>query len=100
MEESRPHLNPNLTVEQLARQLGVAPRELSRAINQGFGQNFFEFVSGYRVAQARRLLEDAGSTTSILDVMYDAGFNSKSVFNTAFKKATGTTPSQYRSQRR
>lgn len=100
MEESRPHLNPNLTVEQLARQLGVAPRELSRAINQGFGQNFFEFVSGYRVAQARRLLEDAGSTTSILDVMYDAGFNSKSVFNTAFKKATGMTPSQYRSQRR
>ena len=99
MEESRPHLNPNLTVEQLARQLGVAPRELSRAINQGLGQNFFEFVSGYRVAHARLLLEDPGTTTSILDIMYEAGFNSKSVFNTAFKKATGMTPSQYRSQR-
>lgn len=100
MDETHPHLNPNLTVEQLARQLGVAPRELSRAINQGFGQNFFEFVSGYRLAQARHLLEDAGSTASILDIMYEAGFNSKSVFNTAFKKATGMTPSQYRSQRR
>lgn len=99
MEETRPHLNANLTVEQLARQLAVAPRELSRAINQGFNQNFFEFVSAYRIEEAKRRLDDAGNSASILNVMYDSGFNSKSVFNTAFKKATGLTPSQYRAQR-
>ncbi|MGL1835089.1 helix-turn-helix domain-containing protein [Rhodocyclaceae bacterium SMB388] len=99
MDEAGPHLNANLTVEQLARQLAVPPRELSRAINQGFGQNFFEFVSAYRVAEAKRRLEDGANTDSILNVMYDSGFNSKSVFNTAFKKATGLTPSQYRAQR-
>jgi AraC-like DNA-binding protein len=96
MSEAKPYLQSNLTVEQLARQLGTPPRELSRAINQGFGQNFFEFVSGYRVEEARRQLDDSSNTASILQIMYDAGFNSKSVFNTAFKRVTGMTPSQYR----
>lgn len=99
MEETRPHLNANLTVEQLARQLAVPSRELSRVINQGFSQNFFEFVSAYRIEEVKRRLDDAGNTASILNIMYDSGFNSKSVFNTAFKKATGLTPSQYRRQR-
>lgn len=99
MRDAKPYLHSNLTVEQLARQLKVHPRELSRAINQGFGQNFFEFVSGYRIAEARHLLADPAVTDNILQVMYAAGFNSKSVFNTAFKKATGLTPTQYRAQR-
>ena len=86
-------------MEQLARQLTVHPRELSRAINQGFKQNFFEFVGAYRVAEAKRRLSDPANTDNILQVMYEAGFNSKSVFNTAFKKATGMTPTQYRLQR-
>lgn len=96
MAEARPHLYSNLTVEQLARKLEVQPRELSRAINHGLGQNFFEFVSGYRVQEAKRQLGDAANNDSILQIMYESGFNSKSVFNTAFKKATGKTPSQYR----
>ena len=99
MKETRPHLNANLTVEQLARQLAVPSRELSRVINQGFSQNFFEFVSAYRIEEVKRRLDDAGNTASILNIMYYSGFNSKSVFNTAFKKATGLTPSQYRRQR-
>lgn len=98
MREARPYLHSNLTVEQLARQLKVQPRELSRAINQGFEQNFFEFVGAYRVAEARRRLSDPANTDNILQVMYESGFNSKSVFNTAFKKETGMTPTQYRLQ--
>lgn len=99
MTEARPYLNSNLTVEQLARQVEMAPRELSRIINRGYGQNFFEFVSGYRLAEARRYLDDTANADSILEIMYNSGFNSKSVFNTAFKKVTGMTPSQYRGQR-
>lgn len=96
MHEERPHLESNLTVAQLARQLSATPREVSQVINQGFHQNFFEFVSAYRIEEAKARLSDSTNTSSILEVMYDAGFNSKSVFNTAFKKATGMTPSQYR----
>lgn len=99
MAEVRPYLDADLTVEQLARQLGVPTRELSRAINEGLSKNFFELVSDYRIAEARRQLETADAGTTILQVMYDSGFNSKSVFNTAFKKATGMTPSAYRSKR-
>lgn len=98
MAEARPYLDANLSVDQLARQLGVPSRELSRAINEGLGKNFFELVSDYRIAEARRQLEAAEAGTTILQVMYDSGFNSKSVFNTAFKKATGMTPSAYRAQ--
>ncbi|MCE0733750.1 AraC family transcriptional regulator [Halomonas sp. G15] len=98
MAEARPYLDANLSVDQLARQLGVPSRELSRAINEGLGKNFFELVSDYRIAEARRQLEAAEAGTTILQVMYDSGFNSKSVFNTAFKKATGMTPSAYQAQ--
>ncbi|WP_236551339.1 AraC family transcriptional regulator [Billgrantia tianxiuensis] len=97
MRRTAPHLDANLTVQQLARQLNVPTRELSRAINQGLGKNFFEFVSDYRVAEARRRLT-ADTHQTILQVMYDSGFNSKSVFNTAFKRATGMTPREYRAR--
>lgn len=98
MAECRPYLDADLTVDQLARQLGIPPRDLSRVINEGLGKNFFELVSDYRIAEARRQLENAETGTTILQVMYDSGFNSKSVFNTAFKKATGITPSAYRAK--
>ncbi|RCV88930.1 AraC family transcriptional regulator [Billgrantia montanilacus] len=96
MRQARPHLDANLTVEQLSRQLQVPTRELSRTINQGLDKNFFEFVSDFRIAEARKRLR-ADPSQTILQVMYDSGFNSKSVFNTAFKRATGMTPSQFRS---
>lgn len=96
MCERRPHLRSNLTVAQLARELAIAPRELSRLLNRGFGRNFFEFISGYRLEEAKQRLQDPAGTDSILDVMYHAGFNSKSVFNTLFKKSTGMTPREYR----
>lgn len=98
MAEVRPYLDANLTVERLARQLGVATRELSRALNEGLEKNFFEFVNEYRIAEARRRLETADPGATILELMYESGFNSKSVFNTAFKRATGMTPSAYRAR--
>ncbi|MFG6158811.1 helix-turn-helix domain-containing protein [Halomonas sp. 1390] len=98
MTEAKPYLDANLSVAQLARQLGVPARELSRTINRGLEKSFFEFVSDYRIAEARRRLQVDDPGTTILQVMYDSGFNSKSVFNTAFKKATGMTPSAYRAR--
>lgn len=98
MRAARPHLHSNLTVAQLARELGVSPRELSRLLNQGLGTNFFEFISSYRLEEAKTRLATPTATDSILTVMYESGFNSKSVFNTLFRKSTGMTPSRYRAQ--
>lgn len=92
----KPFLNPNLSIHQLAKQIGIPTRELSFVINSGFGKNFFDFVGDYRISHAKHLLESEGLKKSILEVMYESGFNSKSVFNTAFKEKTGVTPSQYK----
>jgi AraC-like DNA-binding protein len=59
--------------------------------------NFFDLVNGYRVREVQQRLEDEESRQfTILAIAFDAGFNSKTSFNTIFKKHTGMTPSEYR----
>ena len=97
METQRPWLEPDLTLEQLAAQLRLRPKLLSQAINAGLGQNFFEFINTYRIEEAKRLLTDpADKKVTVLEVLYAVGFNSKSSFNTVFKKQTGLTPSEFK----
>jgi AraC-like DNA-binding protein len=96
MEQQQPYLHSNLTVDRLARLVELSPRELSHFLNQQIGKNFYEFVNGYRIERARQRLADSAETAPITDIMYESGFNSKSVFNTLFRKTIGKTPSQYR----
>ncbi len=98
MENEKPFLNANLSLNQLAKQMGMSPRELSFVINHGFDKNFFDFVGDYRIRHATELLGFREGGKTILEVMIESGFNSKSVFNTAFKQKTGMTPTQYRNQ--
>ena len=95
MKSKQLYLDPELTVAALAQTLRESLRPLSQAINQCRGQNFYEFVNRYRVAAAKqRLTERPGD--SILDVAYACGFNTKSSFNSAFKRLAEMTPSRYR----
>jgi len=97
MSNSRPYLNTTLTIESLAKQLNLPTEELSSIINHHLNQHFFDFVNGYRVNLAAEMLQDTEhKTKTILSILYDVGFNSKSSFNTAFKKKMAMTPSQYR----
>lgn len=97
METRRPWLDPDLTLEQLALQLKLRPKLLSQAINEGLSQNFFEFINRYRIGEAKRLLTNpADKKITVLEVLYQVGFNSKSSFNTLFKKQTGLTPSEFK----
>ncbi len=99
METERPYLNQNLSFERLAEKLDIPVKELSNAINRHYEVNFYEFINNYRIQEARRMLEDpAENDKSITNIFYDAGFNSKSVYNTLFKKKFNKTPSQYRSE--
>ena len=100
MENEKPFLNANLSLNQFAKQMGIPPRELSFVINRGFDKNFFDFVSNYRIRHATGILGHREEGKTILEVMCESGFNSKSVFNTAFKQETGMTPTQYRNQGR
>ncbi|PWH83297.1 AraC family transcriptional regulator [Algibacter marinivivus] len=97
MTEEEPFLDPSLTVKSLSEKVNIPHRELSVLINQELGQHFFDFVNGYRIEKAKSILKDNVKTKlTVLEILYEVGFNSKSSFNTAFKKHTGKTPTAYR----
>jgi AraC-like DNA-binding protein len=97
MQSEKPYLEPELTLDELANQLSIKPKMLSQTINEMLQQNFFEFVNNYRIEEAKRLLTNPkDKKITVLEVMYEVGFNSKSSFNTLFKKTTGITPSEFK----
>ena len=99
MEHEKPFLNPAITINELAERAEISARTLSYIINKKYKMNFFDFINQYRIKESKRLLSDASKVQeTILSVLYDAGFNSKSVFNRAFRKFEGITPSQFRKQ--
>lgn len=94
---NKPFLDPFLNVESLAEQINQPSGELSLTINRKIGQHFFDFVNSYRInLAAEMLINESQQDKTILDILYEVGFNSKSSFNTAFKKHLLMTPSQYR----
>lgn len=97
MEVQKPYRQAELTINELAKQLQIPHRQLSQVINTHYGYNFYEFLNYYRILEAQQLFMDKQyNHHSILGVAYEIGFNSKSSFNTAFKKFTKMTPSAYR----
>lgn len=97
MEEEKPFLDPDMTVTKLAKRMNVPKEHISQIVNQRFRLNFNQFLNKYRIEEAKKkLLDPKESGFVVLKIAYDVGFNSKSTFNTAFKKFTGINPSQYR----
>lgn len=95
MEQDRRFLDSELTLEQLAEHTGLSARKISATLNRHFGQNFFDFVNHYRIERAKWILAASGGRTNMLDVVVEAGFNSKSTFYRAFKKHANQTPSEF-----
>lgn len=101
MQEHKPYLNHLLTLDNLAAQTVMPPRQLSQVINRHFNKNFFEFINSYRIEESKALLsKEENAKVTMLEVMAQAGFNSKATFNTFFKKVVGMTPTQYRKEQR
>lgn len=99
MEKEKIYVQTELTLQDLADKLDVPSYQVSLAINEGLQKTFYDLVNGYRVEEAKRLLLDPLSRgNKILTVAFDAGFNSKTTFNTVFKKFTGFTPTEYKDQ--
>ncbi|MCW3464817.1 helix-turn-helix domain-containing protein [Chitinophaga nivalis] len=99
METDKIFLDNELTLPVVAEKLGVTIHDTSYLINQATGSNFYHFVNRYRVEEAQRLLLSAQAETwNMLGIAFAAGFNSKTTFNTAFKKWTGLSPTDYLKQ--
>jgi AraC-like DNA-binding protein len=96
MVHQKPFLKTDFSLPDLAQQLGTTVHILSQAINEGLGKSFFEMVAEYRVGEAKKLLKDQPNI-KVEEIAEQVGYNSKSSFNTVFKKLTGSTPSEFRS---
>jgi YesN/AraC family two-component response regulator len=97
MDIEKLYQEPELTLQELSARLKFPSHQVSQAINEGMKKSFYDLVNGYRVDEARRLLLDSKNRNfTILSVGFEAGFNSKTTFNTVFKKFTGQTPTEYR----
>ncbi|WP_438862412.1 helix-turn-helix domain-containing protein [Neptunicella sp.] len=91
------YLNQSINIEQFADKINLPARDVSFAINREFGTNFFEFINSYRVEEAKRYLADPQyADMSIMDILLESGFNSKSAFQRFFKRLTDLSPSEYR----
>ena len=96
MQEQKPYLENQLSLRSLAKELEVNANYLSQVINEKHGKNFFEFINSYRVNELKQMMNDPTNRQfTLLSMAFDCGFNSKTTFNTAFKRITGLTPSQY-----
>lgn len=96
MQRERLYENPALTIADLADRLHTHSKKISQVINQGFEMNFNDFINTYRVEEVIRKIEagEANSQT-LMGIAYDAGFNSKSTFNRAFKRVKAITPKEF-----
>lgn len=96
MKESKPHLKPKLTLADLSEISGINMHLLSRIINEKYNRNFFEFINYFRVEEFKLLVKsNLHNNLTFLAIAYQVGFNSKTAFNTSFKKITNKTPREY-----
>jgi len=95
VESGKCYLEPELTLNSLSEMSEIPSRYLSQIINQYKQKSFYDYINGLRVEYACKELQ-ADSNKTILEILYESGFNSKTSFNTSFKKHTRLTPSQFK----
>ena len=95
MGNQKPYLDPELSLQKLAVGTNLSEKERSGLINQYIGKHFFDYINEFRINDAKQLLREQPQLT-VLEILYQVGFNSKSSFYTAFKKETQQTPTNYR----
>lgn len=97
LKNKKPYLDPDINLQNLSVMLDVSRNTLSEVINTVIGMSFFDYIAMYRVQEIKSLIIDpANNSCTFLELAFKAGFNSKPAFNSAFKKMTGITPSQFK----
>ena len=97
MQDEKPYLDSELKMGDLAQKLNIPVHHLSQIINEQLEQNYADFINSYRIKEAQeKLISPVYDHLKIIAIAYDVGFNTKASFNTAFRKFTGMSPSEYR----
>lgn len=88
------YLDPDLTLNMLARKMGIPARQISQAVNQTQGCNVSQWINRFRIHHAQRQL--LATDASVTEIMLEAGFATKSNFNREFTRISGMSPTEYR----
>ena len=97
VKERKLHMENNINLERFSELAGLKTKDVSLVVNLHYKLNFFEFINGLRLEEAKRMLTSPEfEDVSILDIIYKSGFNSQSAFQRFFKKVVGCTPTEYR----
>ncbi|MDT0557024.1 AraC family transcriptional regulator [Ichthyenterobacterium sp. W332] len=97
LEEEKRFLNPELSLEKTAEAIGLSQGHLSKIINRELQMSYKDYLNSLRVNEAKSYLKNSEfSNYTLVAIGLEAGFNSKSAFNSSFKKLTGETPSQFK----
>ena len=100
IKKNKRFLDPAFSLERLSSEMGISTSKLSHLINQESGYNFPDYINLLRVEKAKKyLIKSDYSAYTIVAIGLECGFNSKSVFYSAFKKFTNTTPTDYKKQK-
>lgn len=86
----------NLNLSRLARRAGIPARRISTAVNRLRSANVSQYINGYRIAEACRLLSETDEP--VTKIMFEAGFQTKSNFNREFRRVTGMNPKTWRAR--
>jgi AraC-like DNA-binding protein len=99
MQEEKLWLNPEVNLKEISQHIGIPQHYITQILNEQLNKNLYTFVNEFRANEVIRLFkEEKYKNWSIIAIAFEAGFNSKSSFNTFFKKFTGKTPSEYRKE--
>ena len=94
MEQEKPYLVPDFKLVDLQRILPINRTYLSQFINTTYGCTFYQFVTRYRIEEAKRLMREYPDLT-VADVAVRSGFSSRIVFSRTFTRETGLTPREW-----
>lgn len=101
MAEEKPYLNNLVSIKDLATKTGIQTHHISFVLNNHLKLNFFDFINKYRIEDAcSKLISAEYENSTVLEIAYEVGYNSKSAFNTSFKKFTGLTPTEYKKSKK
>jgi len=97
MSKQKVFKDSNLNLNGLSSKLNISEHHLSKILKDTFNLTYSQYISFQRLEEAKKLLEEAqNNDLRINEIMYEVGFNSKSAFNTWFKKNTGFTPTEFK----
>jgi AraC-like DNA-binding protein len=99
MRKEKPYIDPCFSLKYLSKRISIPEHHLSQIFSEEFRVGFPEFINQCRIEETIRLFNNSDhNSKNILEIMYDSGFSSKSVFNSAFKKYTGMSPKNFRNK--